>query len=510
MAIVIKPITVEVSKPNVFQAIAAKQNDSNSRFLKVTFVNEGEKIYVTPSARVTINAERNDGNSNSFFGEVNNDGTVTVPIHSWILELPGYVNCDVSIIEADSKLTSTTFTLLVEEASHGDGAVSEDPQSDALGELIKEVEALENGMNNVFASAIPNTARGSIVSLTDISPLEHILRVKARSENIVPTPFLVSGTNTTNGVTYTINSDYSISASGKPTKTTARELKSNIDVKEYRGKCISVIPGNRDIKAYLYVHVDYDDGTSTTYNFLESTGITSRVLPMNARAISVGIAFLDTYNGEETTLYPYIKVGESANTYKPYVEDVSTAKVQRYGGNILPFPYYYSSRTLNGVEFIVNDDTSVTVRGTATANTYFYLVVGKEFGEKSMNAQANESATNGEYVLSEHLMYYATGKELYIYVRNGTSINKTLYPQLYYGTELPPYEPSKNPTTYSINADGTVEGVTSLSPTTTLYTNIDGVVIDVNYNADTKKYIDNKFTEVNNKIAELAAAIVNS
>lgn len=141
MAIVIKPITVEVSKPNIFQAIAAKQNDSNSRFLKVTFVNEGEKISITPAAKVTINAIRNDGQSESFFGQINDDGTATLPIHSWILELAGYVSCDVSILEEGSKLTCTTFSLLVEEAAHGSEDILSDAQYDVLTELVELTSA---------------------------------------------------------------------------------------------------------------------------------------------------------------------------------------------------------------------------------------------------------------------------------------------------------------------------------------------------------------------------------
>ena len=44
---IIQDITVEVAKPNFFQAIVAKQFDSNSRFLKATFmveINEEKKV----------------------------------------------------------------------------------------------------------------------------------------------------------------------------------------------------------------------------------------------------------------------------------------------------------------------------------------------------------------------------------------------------------------------------------------------------------------------------------
>ena len=179
MAVVIKPITVEVSKPNVFQAIAAKQNDCNSRFLKVTFVNEGEKIFISPSATVTINATRNDGESESFFGTVNSDGTATVPIHSWILELVGYVDCDVSIIEADSKLTCTTFSLLIEKATNNSEDISQDPQYDVLVNLIAEVQKTKENVSNAIKDSVSGT---SAIRLDGASPLEHDISVKAMQE----------------------------------------------------------------------------------------------------------------------------------------------------------------------------------------------------------------------------------------------------------------------------------------------------------------------------------------
>ena len=88
---IIKELNIEVSKPNVFQAIVAKQYDMNTRFIKATLVDHGEKIYVdhTSTLKVIINALRNDGDSKGFDGVINDDGTVTVPLHSWMLELVG-------------------------------------------------------------------------------------------------------------------------------------------------------------------------------------------------------------------------------------------------------------------------------------------------------------------------------------------------------------------------------------------------------------------------------------
>lgn len=118
MIAVIQEIDVEVSRPNFFQAIVAKQYDNDSRFLKATLVQDREKINISETATVTINAKRSDGADESFEGSVNNDGTVTVPLDYWMLELEGMVECDISIFgENGTKLTTTKFFVEVEKAS---------------------------------------------------------------------------------------------------------------------------------------------------------------------------------------------------------------------------------------------------------------------------------------------------------------------------------------------------------------------------------------------------------
>jgi hypothetical protein len=130
---IIQEIKVEVSKPNFFQAIVAKQYDSNSRFLKATLVQNNKKIPVADTSTVTINARRNDGAEKSFKGEVNEDGTVTVPLAYWMLELNGTLECDISIFGADeSKLTSTKFIVEVERASCEGGDVADSDKCDIL------------------------------------------------------------------------------------------------------------------------------------------------------------------------------------------------------------------------------------------------------------------------------------------------------------------------------------------------------------------------------------------
>ena len=167
MAQIIKEIDVEVIRPNLFQAVVAKQNDCNSRFIKAAFVNKGEKIDITPVSKVLINARRSDGESGSFEGVVNDDSTVTVPLHSWILEVDGMVDCDISTInELDEKLTSTKFQVFVEKASCGTGDIINDPQHDVLTDLIEQVESLSPAeMDTELSETSENPVQNKAITL---------------------------------------------------------------------------------------------------------------------------------------------------------------------------------------------------------------------------------------------------------------------------------------------------------------------------------------------------------
>lgn len=145
---IIKELNIEVSKPNMFQAVVAKQYDMNTRFIKATIVDDGNKITIPKSdtTMVIMNAQRTDGLSKGFDGVINEDGTVTVPLHSWMLELSGTVICDISVIDMETddekKLTTTSFALIVEKAAYGGDSITTDPQYDILISLIERVETL--------------------------------------------------------------------------------------------------------------------------------------------------------------------------------------------------------------------------------------------------------------------------------------------------------------------------------------------------------------------------------
>lgn len=165
-------ITLQVGRKNYLKALVFAQGDINSHFLKVTFA-DWDTTIPAKSGVATINAERVDGQTKSFGGVINEDGTVTVPITDWILELDDYVYCTVTVTDSSSKMTSASFEIDVERNANPNGAVSpDDPNYDTLIVLMEQVEASASRMaaeygKEVYKSMILGSASGAVVSFAD-------------------------------------------------------------------------------------------------------------------------------------------------------------------------------------------------------------------------------------------------------------------------------------------------------------------------------------------------------
>lgn len=180
MATIIKEIEVDVSQLNRFAAIVAKQYDKQSRFLKVTLLDSGERIKVESASIAVINARREDEVAKTFEGTVNADGTVTVPLTYWMLQLDGTVKCDISIITANKTVLSTTlFELEVQEAAAPDDSeIEKDDDYGILIQLIADVQAIKD------AEAKRVTAENSRVNAETIRVNAEAARVKAEQARV--------------------------------------------------------------------------------------------------------------------------------------------------------------------------------------------------------------------------------------------------------------------------------------------------------------------------------------
>ena len=159
-----------------------------------------------------------------------------------------------------------------------------------------------------------------------------------------------------------------------------------------------------------------------------------------------------------------LELGSTATEYEPPITGRELT-VNVCGKNLLKYPYYDTTKTINGVTFTDNGDGSVLVNGTATKNVYFSLnsnkafpagkyVLGKSkdnvviYIDKYLNNVFYQRiATSIETV--RELIFNVSEEDAQKYTyRFGIQLNKdniadnvTIYPQLELGDTATAYEP---------------------------------------------------------------------
>ena len=138
---VVREVVADVMVRSTSKLVVAKQNDAGSRFLNVRIKDNGKSLNIPSTSSIILNVQRPDKSAGTFYGTVNEDGTVKVELNSWILEQAGTVSCDISIIKEDSaKLTTMTFYVDVEAAVVSDEDIIETDDYIILVDLINKTQ----------------------------------------------------------------------------------------------------------------------------------------------------------------------------------------------------------------------------------------------------------------------------------------------------------------------------------------------------------------------------------
>lgn len=180
---------------------------------------------------------------------------------------------------------------------------------------------------------------------------------------------------------------------------------------------------------------------------------------IDAEFVGMRIFGRSTQNGTPTPANPATLVS---------VGSVGSIKLTSGGKNLLPYPFYQSAPTLNGVTYTDNGDGSITVSGTATDYTSFwftrYDLRLRKGVTYTISVSGNYSVTGGASLLvsskdkgsiasvnlavQKSLSYTAeddyTDVGVYmILTKAGYAITGTIYPQLELGSVATQYEPYK-------------------------------------------------------------------
>ena len=227
-------------------------------------------------------------------------------------------------------------------------------------------------------------------------------------------------------------------------------------------------------------------------------------------------SLLGNASGVVATLEDVSPIEHELDVVVSGVENPSSVKLLRYGKNLI------SSDIWNGA-FEKQDDgsyKSITTIGVihtrefylpAAVYTVSYFLKcpkGKNYRIAIIHDDGTRSTrfteSSGEFM---YFVYTTNGKPITNIFFDYTGISDEVYfkdLQIEVGSVATEYEPYAEPTEYTPNEDGTVDGVMSVYPTTTLMTDTSGVSVEATYNKDANKVV----ASLEERIAALETAIV--
>lgn len=215
---------------------------------------------------------------------------------------------------------------------------------------------------------IKNSAKGKNLHLTDSANskvVEFGLYGKAEQKQYSGKNLLnnTATTQTINGVTFTVNADGSVTVNGTASEAINFSIGKMIPIPNTAYILSSVVPYYTDLMLY----VDNVDGSSEwlaprTFTPTTNTEIRCRIYVKKGKTVN------------NITFYPMIRLASITDgTYEPFVGGIASPnpdypqEITVAGESYNLLENTATSQTINGVEFVVNDDGSVTANGTATA-----------------------------------------------------------------------------------------------------------------------------------------------
>lgn len=408
-------------------------------------------------------------------------------------------------VSRDAELTRACYQLAVESADYASRSAA---KAESIAEQVGEV-----------ANALKGSASGAEVTLKDISPLEHSIKVKLLGEG-------VSGGGLKQGELIGTVSEVWDESIMNHSWQNEGELGSFSVYQNY-------VPV--DNRTDLYVNIPAFAGASagllvtdgTVYRTYRACGYEGGEVYCRIENGEIYIS----YNGTQVINYsiePNAKIigvscnGENFanNELTLYACEMgSGVKLYKGGKNLVKPGYYSPPSNTGGMEITLNPDGSVTFNGTAEADKWFYfytspkllkLPKGKYFlsgcpkggGTTTYRLACSKGNDLGNGLAFE--LTTDTDLALNFFVAKGQTFNNvTIRPQVEMGSVGTEWEPYIEPTECVVNTDGTAN-VPSRYPSTRLFTDTDGVTIEAEYNRD----INKAFAELQQAVAGLSTLAV--
>lgn len=381
-----------------------------------------------------------------------------------------------------------------------------------LATIPEDYTTVQNAVRGA-ANAIRGKVSGEVIRVDDVSPMEHYPMVKVCSKNLIPFPYY-NNSITQRGVKITVAEDGTITFNGTAEGNSSFRIIQDANI-PVNGK---------------YTLTGCDGGAVGTYylqpfiNGVAESSLLSgkKTYEWDGKLTSLAIFFKVGTVFDNVQFRPHLEKGDIATNYTPYV-DPTTVTVTRCGKNLFDVSdhkFNWENVTLNSSDGNIYDVTgatgttamaysagavrvrlskSIPIRDKITISFYMTLVeqgmhdnrirIWSHDGEKSLE---NTTVTLTPGVRQKVSMVCNTvGGVLHsvmIYVNANRIAMEVDTLQVEVGDTATNYEPYTGETQIP-SSDGTISGLTAVSPTMTLLTDTAGVNIECEYSRDTNVVI---------------------
>lgn len=149
--ILIANLTLDTYRKNNIPPLVVPKGDYGARVIRVMITEQGKAVTAKERDAVYIVAERSgDGASEAFSGKVNKDGSVTVPITQWMLDIPVYdVICHVVVTGNGYQYSTNSFLIEPQSKENPTELSEDDPRKNVVDELLAKDSAIQADLENV-------------------------------------------------------------------------------------------------------------------------------------------------------------------------------------------------------------------------------------------------------------------------------------------------------------------------------------------------------------------------
>ncbi len=423
----------------------------------------------------------------------------------------------------------------LDETGKFDGSFIEEG-SISLEKLDADVQDGINNANKInsdeFANALKDTISGEVIRVDDVSPLEHMAKVKVSRKNVFDYKRAVTASNET-----TIDGDV--------ITTNFKNGAVYFNIRGFTSRTVlpegtytaTIVPVSETFRVLAIVY-DTAGNTIASKILASSSGVLTFTFTANSDFV---FSLAGDYGGGVLGTFSYkiqIEEGDKSTGWLPYVDDIASVKVTRYGKNPFWVDAYLENRANKDIipATKISEDSFTLI---SNYNGYQYFGSPLRLFDSAKNLEGktimvsgtweasnqNSGALRVQWITPDNRLVgniiataYTSGQvksgtippmpeegcalALFVYLNYDKTLAKgdtVTYEniQVEIGDKATEYERYTPMEEYKPEADGTIE-IPSLSPTMTLLTDTEGAKIHIEYNRDANKLYNDLLTMVAN------------